>query len=143
MKSYRKETNNAPAINRRRGSVMVAAAICLLLATLLLASALKLANTGRKQVRRDQLQLQANWLAEAGLERAASRLESEAGYQGETWKIVADELDGQHTGEVLIKVSPEKDVEDSWVVIVEARYPAGATLSATKTRRSTVSIETE
>ncbi|MBT6157640.1 MAG: hypothetical protein HOL01_12430 [Planctomycetaceae bacterium] len=143
MRHHRPETNTQQAVDRRRGSVMVAAAVCLLLATVLLASALKLSSTGRRQVRRQQLQLQAKWLAEAGLERAAARLNVEAGYQGETWKIATDDLDGRHVGEVLIKVSPTKDVEDSRVVIVEARYPAGATQSATKTRRSIIPVGTE
>jgi hypothetical protein len=143
MRHYQRKSNTQQPANRRRGSVMVGAAVCLLLATVLLASALKLANTGRRQVRRDQLQLQANWLAEAGLERAASRLDTEAGYQGEIWKIAADDLDGQHAGEVLIKMSPEGNVEGARVVIVEARYPVGTTLSAKKTRRSRISVGTE
>jgi hypothetical protein len=143
MKKYRQETNTQPLLSRRRGSIMIGAAICLLLATMLLASALKLASTGRRQVRQDQLRMQANWLAEAGLERAAARLEAEAGYQGETWKIAANDLDGQHAGQVVIKVDPAEDAEDLRTVIVEASYPAGATPSATRTRRSIIPIGTE
>ena len=143
MKKYRQETNTQRLLSRRRGSIMIGAAICLLLATMLLASALKLASTGRRQVRQDQLRMQANWLAEAGLERAAARLEAEAGYQGETWKIAANDLDGQHAGQVVIKVDPAEDAEDLRTVIVEASYPAGATPSATRTRRSIIPIGTE
>ena len=35
---------------------------------------------------------QARWLAEAGIERAAARLATEAEYRGETWQISAAEL---------------------------------------------------
>ena len=114
---------------------MIGAAICLLMATVLLASAIQLASTGRRQVRQEQLRMQANWLAEAGLERAAARLDAEAGYRGETWEIAADDLDGQHAGKVLIRIGPAEDAEEMRIVIVEASYPAGATPSRSEERR--------
>lgn len=117
---------------------MVAAMICLLLATVLLGSVLKMAMTGRKQVRREQWRLQAAWLAEAGLERAASRLQAGADYQGETWNIAATDLDGQHTGRVVIKVEASEGSATTRLVTVEAFYPSGSVTFAKKTLKASV-----
>ena len=136
MKQYRRRIRTS--VTRRRGAVMVAAMICLLLATVLLGSVLKMAITGRKQVRREQWRLQAAWLAEAGLERAASRLSAGAVYQGETWNIAATDLDGRHTGQVVIKVEAPEGSATTRLVTVEAVYPSGSITFAKKTLRATV-----
>ena len=122
---------------------MIAAIICLVLATVLLASVLKLASTGRKQVRRQQWRLQAEWLTESGLERAASRLAGDAAYEGETWNIAAEDLDGRHKGLVVIKVEASDDSPNARSVHIEASYPAGSTVFAKRSRQATVSTAGE
>ena len=117
---------------------MVAAIICLLLATVLLGSVLKMAIAGRKQSRREQWRVQAAWLAESGLERAASRMSAVAEYEGETWDIPAADLDGQHTGQVVIKVETPEGSTTTRLVTVEAAYPSGSVTFTKKTLQATV-----
>lgn len=129
--------------SRRRGAVMVVAVICLMLVTALLASALKSVTTGRKQVRQEQMRLQAVWLAEAGLERAAAQVAANADYAGETWKIAAADLDGIHTGRVVITVQPGGDAAEMRRVKVTATYPEATVRSAQITLSAKVKVGNE
>jgi hypothetical protein len=78
--------------------------------------------------RASELQLwtvQAQWLAEAALERAAARLRADAEYGGETWNISAVELGGEKAALVEIRVESVDDDEssDKLVILVTADYP--------------------
>jgi hypothetical protein len=53
--------------------------------------------------------LQAQELAQAGLERAAARLAGDAAYAGEVWQISAAELGRSETAAVTIEVEPVAD----------------------------------
>ena len=67
--------------------------------------------------------LQAQWLAEAGVERAAARLSADANYRGETWTISAKELAGANDGAVRINVEKDAGRANRRRVSVEADYP--------------------
>lgn len=69
-------------------------------------------------------QAQAEWLAEAGLRRAAARLALSAEYQGETWAIAASELNQRADAEVLINVEPIAGSPTKYRLVARARYPA-------------------
>jgi hypothetical protein len=84
--------NRAGRRTSRRGMTVVAVLICLIVITLLGGALLKVALAQRKLVRTQEHRLQADWLAESGAQRAIARLESDAGYQGETWSITAADL---------------------------------------------------
>jgi type II secretory pathway component PulK len=77
-----------------------------------------------RQSQRYQLQTQAQWLAEAGLSRAAAQLASQSDYTGEVWQAPVSESDGgdSDVGEVTIRVQPATD-EAPRRVVVEAIYP--------------------
>ncbi len=67
--------------------------------------------------------LQAQWLAEAALERAAARLAKDSKYAGETWTVSAGEFVGRQGGAVKIRVGPDAGHPGRRVVRVEAYYP--------------------
>ena len=67
--------------------------------------------------------LQALWLAEAGVERAAARLAADPKYAGETWTISAAELAGGDGAVVRIEVKAIADRPERRSVRVEADYP--------------------
>lgn len=71
---------------RRQGTALIIAMICLLLASALTVSLVQVAVLQREQVLRDEWQLQAEWLAESALDRAAARLVADPEYAGETWR---------------------------------------------------------
>lgn len=70
----------------RNGTALIIAMICLLLASVLTVSLVQVAVLQREQVQRDEWQLQAEWLAESAVDRAAARLRAASEYEGETWR---------------------------------------------------------
>ena len=67
--------------------------------------------------------MQAQWLAEAGVERAVARLAANADYAGETWNIPAEELAGGEAAVVRIHAETIADQPDRRAIHVEADYP--------------------
>lgn len=98
----------------RRGAALVMAMVALLVVTLMSAALVQSLVTGQRQSRRYCDELQAQWLAEAGLERAVVRLARDAQYRGETWR---SEVRGE-LGSVTITVEPETKK-----IVAEAVYP--------------------
>jgi hypothetical protein len=90
----------------RPGIVLIVVLAVLAVATLTFVSVARLALAQRQQARVEWWKLQADWLAEAGLERAAATLKLNPAYQGETWKLAPDDLGGPEGGAVVITVEP-------------------------------------
>jgi hypothetical protein len=84
---------------------------------------LKIANAQRRRMETELWQLQAGWLAESGLERAAQRLAAKSDFAGETWSIPAQLLGGSYAAAVRIRVEAVRDQPKSRLVRVEADYP--------------------
>ena len=59
----------------------------------------------RERSRKAEQRLQAEWLAESALQRAAARLSAKSDYSGEVWNISATELGGADAGRVEIKIA--------------------------------------
>ncbi len=93
----------------RRGVVLVAVMICLMVAVLLTTTLLRSLVARQNQLRAEQYQVQASWLAESALRRAALRALESADYQGEQWQIAAHELDNRHQATVSISVLRDDD----------------------------------
>ena len=72
-----------------RGVALLTAIVCLAVVALICGSLVRVAHTQRQQTRTEERRLQAEWLAEAGLERAAAKLADSQEYAGETWQIAA------------------------------------------------------
>lgn len=124
----------------RRGAFLLIAMVCLMLTSGLLGMLLKMASANRKQAQFEAASLQAEWLAESALDRAAAKLVSDANYPGETWDIKPEELGGPHAGQVVIVVnrgdgSPLRNVE------VVARFPLESPRSVKRTKRLAVAAQ--
>jgi Tfp pilus assembly protein PilX len=109
--------------NRRRGLATAAVLICLFFITLISLATLRASFARRQMVRSNELKLQAEWLAEAGIERARSRIAADAKYSGETWSIAAVELDSADDALVVINVEPVTSDPKARLVRVRADYP--------------------
>lgn len=129
---------NDPFAPRRRGAFLVVTMICLILSAVLIGSLLKTALAQHRQMIYEQQRLQANWLAEAGLERAANRLASDSKYAGETWSLPPDSFAGQGAAEVRIKINPVDGRSAARTVFVEAEFPAGFDRHARRSLQATV-----
>jgi Tfp pilus assembly protein PilX len=120
--------------------ISVVVLVCLLVMTLIFGSLLRLVHSQRALVRHDERRLQADWLAESGLERAAARLGNDPRYRGETWTFPADELGDQSPGVVTITVEPRKGAENQRLVTVQADYPRDPPRRARARRQVTVEL---
>ncbi len=107
----------------RRGAVMIAAVVCVAVAAAVFVSALKIASAQRQRMETELWQLQAAWLAESGLDRAAQRLAAKPEFTGETWSISAERLGGPYAAVVRIRVEPIPGQPKSRRLHVEADYP--------------------
>jgi hypothetical protein len=115
---------------RRRGAIAVIVLVALILIALIGGTLLKLGTARRAQVQADERRLQAAWLAESGLERAAARLGEDRDYAGETWAVPPGDLGGRHGGRVVIAVTAVESKPGLRKVEARADYPAEAPLSA-------------
>jgi type II secretory pathway component PulK len=114
----------------RRGAVLAAVLVLAVLAAMLLAVWLKAAVAQHRQLRLRAYDLQAAWLVEAGLERAAARLAADPAYEGESWTVAAEQLQTRHAGQVEIRVASVADQPALRQVSVSADYPRDATRRA-------------
>src|SRR4029453_16923976 len=91
---------------RPRGAALVMAMVALLVVTLMAAALVQALVAGHRQARRYGDQLQAQWLAEAGLARAVAILQSDATYQGEIWQapFTMNASGAANAGQVTITV---------------------------------------
>lgn len=127
-----------PQSNNRRdsGVIAVAVMIALIIIGLIAVGLLRLAATRRDQLRAEERRLQADWLAEAGIERAAMRLAESADYEGEAWEVSADELGGRLAATVRIKVEPA--TASGRRVEVRADYPKDDPGRARRSKRAII-----
>jgi len=82
----------AQAVQPSRGLTVVAVLVCLIIVTLVTSAVLKVGLAQRELARVQERRLQAEWLAQSGIERALARLDGDRNYAGETWPIAASEL---------------------------------------------------
>jgi hypothetical protein len=83
---------------------------------------LQTAVRARRQLTVERDRRQAELLLQAGADRAAYRLASEADYRGETWKLDSDAIVGN--GSANVTIAAERAAEPAeWRVQVVAEYP--------------------
>jgi hypothetical protein len=80
-------------------------------------------SANRRMLQTEEQRLQAEWLAEAGLERAAAKLRATGETAPETWNIAGDELGGRGAGRVEIAWDPPLPESKRRHVRIEAEYP--------------------
>jgi len=128
-----------PQLDRphRRGAVLVAALVCLLIVMAMLSSMLQGALRARRQLHVERDLRQTELLLQAGVERAVFRLAGESGYRGETWTLPADAIVGSEAGRVSVEIT-RSAAEEPWQVRVVAEYPVGRETSIRRSRTFTV-----
>lgn len=108
---------------RRRGGALIVALAVLAVLAVVEGVVLKSLVAQRRSQREQAHRLQARWLVEGGIERAAARLAADADYRGETWQLTAEELGAQQPAAVDIEVQTDATSPDTRVVTVRGRYP--------------------
>jgi Tfp pilus assembly protein PilV len=108
---------------KRRGVVLILVLACLAIASVLLITGIKLALSSYRVARAFSWSVQAQWLVESGMERAAAQLAADANYSGETWNISAKDLGGDDAGIVKIEVKKVPEHDKRRLIKVEAEFP--------------------
>lgn len=119
----------------RRGAVLVIVMVCLLLITLLMASLLKSALMQRRQMIKEQFRVQADWLLDSALERAAQQRLENPEYQGEVWQIAPQELGSRYAAAAEITLKTEAAENSQLMIQARVRYPENAPFSVTRTKK--------
>lgn len=130
-----------PSRDDRRGTVLVMVVACLVVASMMLVAVARQAALARRSAQAGQRSLQAQWLAEAGVERAVARWAADPAYAGETWRIAAGELDSLDDAEVRIMLQPVAGRPGRSSIRVEADYPRAAELRFRSTKQIEVDRE--
>jgi hypothetical protein len=116
---------------KRRGLTAAAVLVCLMVVTLVSGVLVKLGVAYRDQIRNQERRLQAELLAESGVDRAFARLAAKPDYTGERWEISAEAL-GQPaalapekgpSAVVTIRVDRPSAQGETRIVRVQADYP--------------------
>lgn len=119
----------------RRGAVLVIVMVCLMLISLLMASLLKSALLQRRQIVKEQNRVQAEWILESALERAALQRLQDPKYQGEIWKINPDELGTRYAGSAEIILNREGKDKNRISIQARVTYPEQTPFSVTRTKK--------
>ncbi len=131
----------AVAGRRPRGAIILVVLVALIVASAVLVSVARLALTDRTAWRMESWEVQAAWLAESGLDRAAARIKNDPAYQGETWTLPAELFDGRHGGKVVIDVQAVGREPSQRRIRIQADYPDDPQDRARRMRETVFSIE--
>jgi type II secretory pathway component PulK len=107
----------------RNGATLVAVLVCLIVITALGAALLRTIVRRHRQMRQQQTQLQAIWLAQSALDRAVVQLHASPDYTGETWRVAAEQIGGDKTGAATIRIEAVEGQSAQRRVLIEAIYP--------------------
>jgi type II secretory pathway component PulK len=119
----------------RRGMLAIAILVCLIVLALIAGALLRIGAAQRDEVRAQERRLQAEWLAEAGLQRAMARLDADPEYTGETWDIDARALGAADPATVAIAVERSPGDAKTRTIRVRADYPRDPPRRARCTRQ--------
>ncbi|WP_152053836.1 hypothetical protein [Tautonia marina] len=128
--------------SRRRGGAALVALVCLSVMGVVVVGLLRVSKARADQLRRIEWQRQADWLVEAGLERAAVRLKADPTYDGETWSIPADSP-GLRAATVVITIATDREgdgEDEAFRVLVRADYPSDGAVDDRVRRSKTFGI---
>lgn len=129
-----------PDAARRRGTVVAAALVEFVVAAAILFGVLQSVVGHDRQMIKARHEVQAQWLAQAGIDRAVAQLRKSESYRGEIWHVPADELDGLDAAEVQIRVEPAEKSGELHLA-VEARNPSDPIHGVKQTREATIHLQ--
>ncbi|MCO6459568.1 MAG: hypothetical protein J5I93_30000 [Pirellulaceae bacterium] len=130
-------------LHARRGLALILVLATMFVVALIGVALLRAVVLQHRQVRREADRMQAGWLAESGVLRAAAALDRSVDYPGETWRVAADSRDASRSGLVVIGVKGVPDRPAERVIEVEARFPAAGETAVVQRRTMRLTILAE
>ena len=123
-----------------RGSVLVAALVCMLVVMMVLGIMFQGVVRAHRQLHRERDLRQTELLLQAGCDRAAVQLSNAEDYHGETWNLPADMIVGAGRGRVTIETTRTVS-QLVWEVKVVAEYPQDSETSIRRSRTFQLPIQ--
>ena len=117
--------------------------ICLALVMMLMVAWFKTISLERQQLRAQQNRIQAEYLAQSALVRAAARLAAEGAYDGESFDVSAESLASNAPAKVTIKVAAIPDDAQARWITVSARVPAAGPHAAQRSKQQRILLTTK
>ena len=108
------------------GFVLAFVLICLTVVTIALAAMIGRMSQGHRQIKQRQRQVQAQWLAESAIDRAAARLRRDPSYQGETWQLSPADLGDRWSAQISIQIEPPELGTLALIHVTVSVSPVGA-----------------
>lgn len=140
MKRRRTPCHDSPPTSTRHGTILVFAMIALLVTTMIGASLVRTAVASMRQIQREQQQIQAGWLAEAGCQRALAKSVGDQKYVGETWDVPAEQLQAPTGAAVRITVEAASAENTARTVTALAEFPKGSAQAVRVTKQITIPV---
>ena len=131
-----------PQPKQRRGAILVVILVCFVVAAAMFVMLGRQSVAQRREADTQLWAAQAQWIAEAALERAVARLSADAKYTGETWAISAAELGGKEGGQAKIHVEIVAGRPNRRLVRVEADYPDDPVHRSRWTKQIAIELKT-
>lgn len=117
--------------------VVVAAVVAFAIAATFLFYLMKNTLDQQRQMLTHRQEIQADWLAAAGIDRALAKLKQSPDYNGETWRVPADELSDTAAAEVVIQIE-DSNLFNQRKITAQANYPLDTPHRARKTHAKTI-----
>jgi len=119
---------------RRRGVTMVIVLATLMMLAIISSALVRLTLLQTARARLEVDRTQADWLVQAGFERAWTRLARQPDYEGETWLLDAADLDGKPAS---VRIAVRRTGPDQPLSIdVKAEYPLGSAAATIRTSQT-------
>lgn len=110
--------------HRRAGAILVVFVVLLLLASMTVGVLLQVTMQQRGAVKSASLQTQAEWILQSAANRAAVKLRQDANWNGETWKLTAEELQQTNDASAVIDISKDANKPSRRQAQITVLYPA-------------------
>jgi Tfp pilus assembly protein PilX len=117
----------------RRGATLIVALVTLLIVMLFSATLMRTLIASHRRTRLFQHHLQAQWLAEAAVQRARVQLAVDSDYSGETWRPAMPGA-GSESGVAVIRLEKVDGQGSSQRIVVNAHFPDHPTRRASARR---------
>ncbi len=127
----------------RRGVLILCVLVSLALAASLLGVWMKTLALERQEVRAEQARLQAEYLADAGVARAAAQLSADPTYAGETWQIPSESLASSAPAKVTIVVETSDDDPAARHVSASAQLADSGPARVARSKQQRILLPTE
>lgn len=115
----------------RRGAVLVAAIVCLLITLSIVTTTVTGTITRRGQLATERNARQADLLVVAGRGRAVAQLAADPDYRGERWTPTVDATAGR---QAVVEINPQTTGDGAVRVTVVAAFPDGGPKSVRRSR---------